>query len=120
MSHPYYHCLINVKRWGGKPDDYAKLNSWFDETKAILPDMRHRALRHHSEGIFMLERIFGETIINSDGRVVPVRKIGEEHCIADLGYIPAASDWLRAIRPEAWMYRRGAKQHYDKEGNLIQ
>ncbi|MGO7251453.1 hypothetical protein ACCS63_34545, partial [Rhizobium brockwellii] len=76
MSHCYYHALSSVKRWGGKPEDYLPLHSWFDESKMIIADPRHRALRHHAEGIFMLETIFGVTIRNSDGRDVPVRLIG--------------------------------------------
>ncbi len=28
----------------------------------IVADFRHRALRHHAEGIFMAETIFGSTI----------------------------------------------------------
>src|SRR4051812_5726150 len=34
-----------------------------------LPD-----LRHHAEGIFACEEFFGATLINSDGRVVPVHR----------------------------------------------
>lgn len=119
MAHPHHHALSSARRWGGDPSEYQRFHDWFDETKAILPDMRHRALRHHSEGIFLLERIFGSTFTNSVGKVVPVRYIGEQHVREDLGYIPAASDWLRAIKPEAWMFQRGAQQHYDTEGNLI-
>lgn len=52
MSHPLHHSISSVKKFGGHIDDYLKLHSWFDETKAHFPDMRHRALRHHSEGIF--------------------------------------------------------------------
>ena len=73
MSHCYYHCLSSVRRWGGRVEDYRALHDWFDQSKAIIADPRHRALRHHAEGIFMLETIFGQTIVNSDGRVVPVR-----------------------------------------------
>ena len=35
----------------------------------------------------MLERFFGATITVSTGRVVPVRLIGEQHVIEDLGFI---------------------------------
>ena len=76
MSHCYYHCLSSVRRWGGRVEDYRALHDWFDQSKAIIADPRHRALRHHAEGIFMLETIFGQTIVNSDGRIVPVR-VGE-------------------------------------------
>lgn len=100
---PYYHCLSSVKKWGGQPEDYHKLHTWFDESKAILADYRHRALRHHAEGIFMLETIFGPTITNSDGRVIPTRLIGEQHVMEDLGRIPSFADWAREIRPAIWM-----------------
>ena len=72
MAHPYHHALSSVRKWGGRPEDYMALHSWFDESKAHLADFRHRALRHHSEGIFLAERIFGETIQITGGRRVPV------------------------------------------------
>jgi hypothetical protein len=54
MAHPYHHALSSVKKWGGAVSDYLPLHSWFDQSKAIEADFRHRALRHHAEGIFML------------------------------------------------------------------
>jgi hypothetical protein len=68
MAHCYYHALSSVRKWGGTVDDYLPLHQWFDQSKAILADPRHRALRHHAEGIFMLEALFGETLVNADGR----------------------------------------------------
>jgi len=50
-----------------------------DRAKAHIADLRHRALRHHSEGIFLCAAIFGATITNSDAKPVPVRVIGEQH-----------------------------------------
>jgi hypothetical protein len=103
MAHPYHHALSSVRKWGGKVEDYLAVHNWFDESKAFLGDFRHRALRHHAEGIFLCEAIFGTSITTSEGRVVPVRWVGEQHVKEDLGRIPAASDWLRCIRPEPWM-----------------
>ena len=105
MAHPYHHALSSVKKWGGAVDDFIELHSWFDETKAIVPDFRHRAGRHHAEGIFLLERLFGVTITLSTGRIVPVRLIGEQHVMEDLGRIPSFADWVRCIHPEPWMGR---------------
>ena len=105
MAHCYYHALSSVRKWGGTSDDYLALHQWFDESKAIFADPRHRALRHHAEGIFMLERLFGATITNSDGKVVPVRLIGEQHVIEDLGFIPSFADWGRLIQPQTWMLK---------------
>jgi hypothetical protein len=105
--HPYHHALSSVQRWGGQVEDYLPIHDWFDETKQIIADFRHRALRHHAEGIFLCERIFGKTLTNSDGRVVPVRWVGEQHVKEDLGRIPSAQDWLENLMPEPWMRRTG-------------
>jgi hypothetical protein len=105
MAHPYHHALSSVRKWGGVPEDYLHLHAWFDESKQIIADYRHRALRHHAEGIFMLEKLFGTTITLSTGRVIPTRWVGEQHVREDLGRIPSFADWVRAIRPEPWMGR---------------
>jgi hypothetical protein len=105
MAHCYYHALSSVRKWGGTSEDYLALHQWFDESKAIFADPRHRALRHHAEGIFMLETLFSATITNSDGKVVPVRLIGEQHVIEDLGFIPSFADWGRLIQPQTWMLK---------------
>ena len=105
MAHPHHHALSSVRKWGGIPEDYSRIHDWFDESKQITADFRHRALRHHAEGIFMAETIFGHTITLSTGRVVPTRLIGEQHVREDLGFIPSFADWVRAIHPEPWMGR---------------
>lgn len=105
MAHCYYHAFSSVRKWGGTSDDYLALHQWFDESKAIFADPRHRALRHHAEGIFMLETLFGATITNSDGKVVPVRLIGEQHVTEDLGFVPSFADWGRLIQPQTWMLK---------------
>jgi hypothetical protein len=103
MAHPYHHALSSVKKWGGTAEDFLPLHSWFDESKMISVDFRHRALRHHAEGIFMAERFFGPVMTISTGRIIPVRLIGEQHVREDLGFIPGFADWIKAIRPEPWM-----------------
>jgi hypothetical protein len=108
MAHPYHHAISSARKWGGKPEDYQAIHDWFDFSKSHLADFRHRALRHHTEGIFMAEKIFGVTLTNSDGRVVPVRYVGEQHVQEDLGRIPTVADWLSAIQPAAWMLGRGS------------
>ena len=49
-------------------------------------------------------RNFGIAIVNSDGKQVPVRYLGEQHVREDLGRIPTAQDWLSQIKPQRWMY----------------
>src|ERR1700722_12420045 len=74
--------------------------------KEAFCDFRHRALRHHSLGVFEAERVFGLAIRNSDGRDVPIRYVVEQHIKEDCGgIVPSVSDWLSRIRPETWMSR---------------
>lgn len=115
MAHCYYHALSSVRKWGGMPEDYLALHQWFDQSKAILADPRHRALRHHAEGIFMLETLFGATIVNADGRIVPVRLVGEQHVREDLGSVPSFADWARLITPQAWMLRGNGLDEPDRD-----
>jgi hypothetical protein len=103
LSHPYYHACSSAKRFGGVPEDYLPLHTWFDESKRSFGDHRHRAHRHHAEGIFEAEREFGPTILNSRGRQVPTRLLGEQHVLEDLGRIPSLKDWLQHIQPQSWM-----------------
>lgn len=106
MSHPICHAAVSVKLWGGVPEDYLPIHNWLDATKELFADFRHRALRHHSHGIFEAERLFGLSLINKDGKVVPVRYVCEHHILEDCGgKVPTVSDWLRQIAPQAWMSR---------------
>lgn len=105
MAHPYHHALSSVKKWGGVVEDYIELHSWLDASKLILADFRHRALRHHAQGIWQSETIFGQTLTLSTGRIIPTRWVGEQHVKEDLGFIPSFADWVKAIRPEPWMGR---------------
>ncbi len=57
----------------------------------------------------MAETIFGVTVKNSDGRAVPVRLIGEQQVIEDLGRIPSFADWVRCIKQEPWMGSAGTR-----------
>ena len=105
MSHPYHHAVSSQRKHGGKPEDYLALHQWFDASKEMFADFRHRALRHHAQGIFEAERVFGVTITNSDGREVPTRILGEQHVKEDCGRIPSLGDWFKQIMPEPWMGR---------------
>ena len=106
MAHPLAHAKRSARLFGGRPSDYIKIHEWFDATKGHLADVRHRALRHHSEGIFLCEQVFGRRIRNSRGKQIPVRYVGEQHVKDDLGCIPTAADWLRCIKRERWMLGR--------------
>jgi hypothetical protein len=105
MAHLYHHALSSVKKWGGTVEDYQAIHAWYDSSKAHFADFRHRAMFHHAAGIWLSETVFGPTITLSTGRVIPTRRVGEQHVREDLGFIPSFTDWVKAIRPEPWMGR---------------
>ena len=104
MAHPYHHAESSARKYGGVPADYIAIHDWFDASKAHFALPTHRALRHHTAGIFEAERVFGATITNSAGRVIPVRWIGEQH-VKEVcnGIIPSMADWMGRITPAPWM-----------------
>jgi hypothetical protein len=109
MAHPEEHAKSSARKWRGKPEDYLEIHAWFDETKAWIGHSKHRMFRHHSEGIFECEKRFGVSFINSDGRTVYTRYVGEQHVKEDcFGYIPSAKEWVDHINdktPPEWMIR---------------
>lgn len=100
---PYLHGKISVEKWGGKPEDYQAIHDFLDSPKAAHPDMRHRALLHNAFGCFIAERVFGVNITNSDGKLVSVRDIAEQHIIDDCGRIPTVSDYLNGMPFYDWL-----------------
>jgi hypothetical protein len=106
MSHPYYHAKSSSKSFGGIPEDYLAIHKWFDQTKAFIPDVRHRAILHSSFGIFLCEQVFGTTLTrNSDGVQFPIRIIAERHVIEDMKFIPTPEYWFKNLPLESWMSR---------------
>jgi hypothetical protein len=118
MTHTYYHAQSSARLFGGKPEDYLAIHQWFDASKELHGDFRHRLLRHHSQGIYEAERVFGVTIKNSDGRDVPVRYVGEQHVVEDCSRVPTLSDWLSAVQPAPWMARATTVRHTTRTGEL--
>jgi len=35
MAHSYHHAVSSARKWGGTPDDYIALHTWFDSSKEI-------------------------------------------------------------------------------------
>lgn len=130
MAHPLVHAKSSARKFGGVPDDYVELHSWFDQTKVTMPDVRHRALLHNAFGIYLAEQQFGLAEENrilrqrlkdlgheqhglarvyitrpSDGKQVPIRPIAEQHVTEDCGYIPTVQTWLEKMPMELWMIR---------------
>jgi hypothetical protein len=79
-----------------------------DGTKSSHATVKHRVLFHHAYGIFLIEKIFGPTLTNSEGQKVCTRDVAEQHVLDDLGYIPDLGEWLKEMPEQPWM--AGAKR----------
>lgn len=103
------HAQSSVNKFGGKYEDYIKIHEWLDQTKAHVADCRHRAILHTSFGIFLCEHFFGKTITNSDGKIISIRDVAEEHILEDFGgkFIPTMQDFLQNMPIEEWMNNNG-------------
>jgi hypothetical protein len=124
MSKPYIHAESSARKHGGVAEDYLPIHQHMDSTKGSFSDNRHRLLTHNAWYIGPdgpLEKIFGVTIINSVGRKVSVRDIGEQHILEDFGgkYIPTTQDWLENMDMQMWMNGRGAPPSYQKVGEFV-
>jgi hypothetical protein len=100
---PYLHGRIHAKKYGGKPEDYADIDDFIDSSKAAFADVRHRAILHSAFGCFIVEKVFGRTRVNSDGKTYSPRDVAEDHCIQDLGWLPNVNHYLENMQIQEWM-----------------
>ncbi|MFJ3084384.1 DUF6915 family protein [Streptomyces halstedii] len=101
------HAQSAARKWGGSPEDYLPIEEYIDSSKKIMGDVRHRAMFHHTLGVWLVQEKFGPTIsvTKSFGKVVqvPTRLIAERHIIEDLGWLPSPADYLKDTPVEKWM-----------------
>ncbi len=103
VSKALIHARSSARKYGGKPEDYLAIHEKMDSSKSAHAEVSHRCVFHSAFGIYIIEDIFGRTLINSDGKEVFVRDIAEQHVLEDLGFIPSLSDWLREMPAQPWM-----------------
>ena len=84
------------------PDDYAALHAFFDTTKELCSDNRHRLL-HNLWGIRrVIIPLFGSHLRTSAGTQVGTKEVCEvDHVLADFSgrYLPTLGDFVGAIAP---------------------
>lgn len=106
MAEPLVHALSSVKKFGGKTEDYFAIHEKMDCSKKYCGDNRHRALTHNHFWIHeVMEVIFGKTITNSDGKVVSIYRICEQHINEDFRFkfFPNVMDYLSEMELKNWM-----------------
>jgi len=111
---PIVHARLSARKYGGTPEDYLPIHEFMDSTKAALPDVRHRAILHSAFGCFVVERVFGATAKNADGKDYCPRDVAEDHILEDLGTIPTLEKWLSKLPIESWMGRPNEDAAKDK------
>lgn len=106
MPPPFDHAKADVKKFGGKPEDYVKIHEVMDSSKGAVSSNLHRFAYHHSHFTTnILPLIFGHQIVNSDGRSINVKDIGENHCLVDFKgkFIPTLQDYCQSAFLEPWI-----------------
>jgi hypothetical protein len=89
------HSELSAHKFGGKVEDYFAIHKFIDSSKLFFFDIKHRSILHHTLGIDLCIRLFGDTITNSEGEVRLVRDIAAEHIKEDLnGKIPTVREWF--------------------------
>lgn len=98
----WHHAQSAARKWGGSAENYIEIEEFIDSSKRLLGDVRHRAIYHHTEGVWLCQRIFGRTL-EVGRKLVPVRLIAERHVIEDLGWLPSPADYLNDLPIKPWM-----------------
>ncbi len=103
----WHHAQSAAKKWGGEPETYLSIEEFIDSSKMVIGDVRHRAIYHHTLGVFLCQEIFGRTLAvpRSSGAIVhiPVRLIAERHILEDLGWLPSPADYIKGMPIAPWM-----------------
>lgn len=124
MATPLHHAMSSARKHGGTWEQYIDIHNWFDATKSWVPDVRHRAFRHHAEGIFEMEKIFGTaiqiTLESGVTKLVPTRVLGEQHVKEDCGFIPKAADYVKGMKLEPWQHKVGTLIDVNISGEYVE
>ncbi|MGC2236047.1 MAG: hypothetical protein WA584_07790 [Pyrinomonadaceae bacterium] len=97
---PLQHAQISQKTHGGTWQDYVEIHNFLDSSKAACAHFKHRFLLHHTEGIELGVRIFGEKFTNSEDKSIETRRLLTEHLIEDVGKVMKVEDWARGFLPD--------------------
>lgn len=111
---PYIHAKSSARKYGGKYEDYLDIHEFMDSSKATLADVRHRAILHSTFGCYIVQQMFGNVRVNSDGKEYSTRDIAEDHCMEDLGFIPTVEHWLGNMKIQTWMGGPANKNEREK------
>lgn len=87
-------------------EDYMEIHAKMDCSKGYVADNRHRVLTHT---MFWVKEVmiplYGEVITNSDGKIVSVKDVCEQHILEDYRqkFIPTPQDFIENMEFKDWM-----------------
>ncbi|MTD47169.1 hypothetical protein GKE82_23490 [Conexibacter sp. W3-3-2] len=95
------------RRYGGPRTVHQRIHRLLEYGAVTLPHGLHRALTHHSFGVWLVEQAVGETLPNG----TPTRAVAADHITTDLDRpdVPDAGEWLEHLPLLAWM--NGSRRH---------
>jgi hypothetical protein len=97
MAKPIFHAINSSKKFGGKPADYQAIHCKLDESKSAYPQMSHRIVLHSTFGRDFCVKLFGESLLNSDGQWISVAEVVNQHVLEDLGFLPSMEEWFKEL-----------------------
>ena len=112
MANPLIHSKSSVKRWGGKVEDYLPIHELIDSPKMTMNNNSARLLTHNTWfAYFMIPKVFGYNIVNSDGKSVDCVDIAMLHIAEDfrMKFVPTPQDYLKHLQVQPWM-NNGVKE----------
>ena len=115
------HAKSSVKRWGGKVEDYIAIHELLDSPKATMNNNTSRMLTHNTWFVYyIIPKIFGYNITNSDGKSVDTVDIAMLHVAEDfrMKFVPTVQDYLKHMEVQPWMCN-GVKELDNQEGKQI-
>lgn len=113
MAAPHVHAISSAKKFGGKMEDYIEIHAKMDCSKSYVPDNRHRVLTHTMFWVNeVMVPLFGHTMENSDGKIVSVKDVCEQHILEDYRhkFIPTPQDFIQYMNPKDWMMNGKGKE----------
>lgn len=95
ILHNSLGCFIAERVFGvprEKMQEYSEKFGWSEEEQAAILDLLNEARTNGST-----------SIVNSDGKIVQVRDVAEQHVLEDMGKIPTVGDYLRDMPMYEWL-----------------
>lgn len=118
---PLQHAQISQKTYGGKWEDYIEVHNFLDSSKVVCAHFKHRFLLHHTEGVELGVKIFGQHLVNSESKTVETKQLLTEHLIEDVGRFVTVEDWASDLLPKTTdpFYQFLARKRRQIEDNAV-